>query len=120
MIVRERRSLEHGSTAWLSALALLMATSAAADQRQTIRRLESPSVDGTRAGWQKFEKNPVLGGKLGTCFDVTVLKVNVINVPAKRSRRWQSRQVKVRKGGYKKAIITLAPDDSIDIFEGVK
>lgn len=54
-----------------------------------------------------------------TIFDVTVLKVNVINVPAKRSRRWQSRQVKVRKGGYKKAIITLAPDNSIDIFEGV-
>jgi len=74
MIVRERRSLEHGSTVWVWALGLLMATSAAADQRRTIPRLESPSVDGTRAGWQKFEKNPVLGGKLGTCFDMTVLK----------------------------------------------
>jgi predicted GH43/DUF377 family glycosyl hydrolase len=27
----------------------------------------------TRAGWRKYEKNPVLGGKLGTCFDVAVL-----------------------------------------------
>jgi predicted GH43/DUF377 family glycosyl hydrolase len=25
------------------------------------------------AGWRKYAKNPVLGGELGTCFDVTVL-----------------------------------------------
>src|SRR3974390_386561 len=30
----------------------------------------------TRAGWVKSEANPVLGGKLGTCFDVAVLKEN--------------------------------------------
>jgi len=28
----------------------------------------------TTAGWVKYEGNPVLGGKLGTCFDVSVLK----------------------------------------------
>jgi len=28
----------------------------------------------TSAGWRKYEQNPVLGGKLGTCFDVSVLK----------------------------------------------
>jgi predicted GH43/DUF377 family glycosyl hydrolase len=28
----------------------------------------------TAAGWVKYEKNPVLGGSLGTCFDVTVLR----------------------------------------------
>ena len=28
----------------------------------------------TTAGWQKFSKNPVLGGDLGTCFDISVLK----------------------------------------------
>lgn len=28
----------------------------------------------TRAGWVKHPGNPVLGGKLGTCFDVSVLK----------------------------------------------
>jgi hypothetical protein len=26
------------------------------------------------AGWVKHPKNPVLGGDLGTCFDVSVLK----------------------------------------------
>jgi predicted GH43/DUF377 family glycosyl hydrolase len=28
----------------------------------------------TTAGWVKYDKNPVLGGKLGTCFDIAVLK----------------------------------------------
>ena len=54
-----------------------------------------------------------------TLFDVTVLRVNVINVPAKRSRRARSRRVLVRRAGFKKAIITLAEGDSIDVFEGV-
>jgi len=54
-----------------------------------------------------------------TLFDVTVLRVNVINVPAKRSRRARSRRVLVRRSGFKKAIITLATGDSIDVFEGV-
>lgn len=52
-------------------------------------------------------------------FDVDVLRVNVINVPAKRSRRLRSRRIKVRRSGYKKAIVTLAPGDTIDVFEGV-
>lgn len=53
-------------------------------------------------------------------FDVNVVKVNVINVPAKRTRRARSRRVLPRKTAYKKAVITLAPDDTIDMFEGVK
>jgi len=28
----------------------------------------------TRGGWRKYENNPVLGGELGTCFDVAVLR----------------------------------------------
>jgi large subunit ribosomal protein L23 len=55
-----------------------------------------------------------------TLFDVDVIRVNVVNVPAKRTRRARSRRLKVRRGGFKKAIVTLAPDDRIDIFEGVK
>jgi len=55
-----------------------------------------------------------------TLFDVDVVRVNVINVPAKRTRRWRSRRVMVRRSGYKKAIVTLAQGDSIDVFEGVK
>lgn len=55
-----------------------------------------------------------------TLFDVDVLRVNIINVPAKRTRRARSRRLMVRRSGYKKAIVLLAPDDTIDIFEGVK
>ena len=55
-----------------------------------------------------------------TIFDVEVMKVNIINVPAKRSRRVRSRRLLVRRPGYKKAIITLAPDDRIPFFEGVE
>src|ERR1700692_4327441 len=28
----------------------------------------------TPAGWVKYSKNPVLGGSLGTCFDISVLR----------------------------------------------
>ena len=49
--------------------------------------------------------------------DVEVEKVRVANMPAKRARRW--RRVTVRRPGYKKAIVTLAPGGRIDLFEGV-
>ena len=55
-----------------------------------------------------------------TLFDVNVLRVNVINVPPKRTRRARSRRLMIRRSGYKKAIVTLAPGDTIDVFEGVK
>jgi large subunit ribosomal protein L23 len=55
-----------------------------------------------------------------TLFDVNVLRVNIINVPAKRTRRVRSRRLMVRRSAYKKAVVTLAAEDSIDIFEGVK
>lgn len=53
-------------------------------------------------------------------FDVRVLRVNVINLPAKRTRRARNRRLRVQRSGYKKAIVTLAPEDTIPIFEGVK
>ncbi len=53
-------------------------------------------------------------------FDVDVVRVNIINVPAKRSRRARSRRLLVRRPGYKKAIVTLAEGQTIDIFEGVR
>src|SRR6516225_11787062 len=28
----------------------------------------------TAAGWFKYPKNPIIGGSLGTCFDISVLK----------------------------------------------
>lgn len=53
-------------------------------------------------------------------FDVTVLRVNIINVTPKRTRRARSRRVAIRNAGYKKAIVTLAAEDRIPIFEGVE
>lgn len=55
-----------------------------------------------------------------TLFNVKVERVNIINVPAKRSRRARSRRLLVRRTGFKKAIVTLSPGETIDIFEGVK
>jgi len=52
-------------------------------------------------------------------FDVTVLRVNVINRPAKVARSLRNRRRQVRRGGFKKAIVTLKPGDNIDVFEGV-
>jgi large subunit ribosomal protein L23 len=52
-------------------------------------------------------------------FKVTVLRVNVINVPAKRSRKSRSRRMVISRTAYKKAIVTLAPEDRIPLFEGV-
>jgi len=55
-----------------------------------------------------------------TIFDVNVVRVNMIIAPAKRTRRARSRQVRIRRSGYKKAVVTLAAGDTIAIFEGVK
>ncbi len=54
-----------------------------------------------------------------TLFDVKVLRVNVINVPAKM-RRSRNRRITVREQTYKKAIVTLAAEDNIPFFEGVQ
>ncbi|MBA4420980.1 MAG: 50S ribosomal protein L23 [Anaerolinea sp.] len=55
-----------------------------------------------------------------TVFDVKVLRVNIINTAGKRTRRARSRRLMVRDSGLKKAIITLAPENRIPIFEGVE
>jgi beta-1,2-mannobiose phosphorylase / 1,2-beta-oligomannan phosphorylase len=43
-----------------------------------------PTTTSTSAGWIKYDHNPVLGGKLGTCFDVAVL------LEGNRYRMWFS------------------------------
>ena len=55
-----------------------------------------------------------------TLFDVQVERVNVLTEPPKRSRRARSRRLLVRHAGYKKAVVTLAEGQTIDLFEGVK
>ena len=54
-------------------------------------------------------------------FDVEVVKVNVVVLPAKRGRRGKTgRRSVIRGQEYKKAIVTVRADQSIDLFEGVK
>lgn len=55
-----------------------------------------------------------------TLFDVKVEKVNTMIMPAKRSLNAQNRRVILRRSMYKKAIVTLAPGDTIPAFEGVR
>ncbi len=50
-------------------------------------------------------------------FKVDVTKVRVINMPP-RFGRWGRKRVK-RSPAWKKAIVTLAPGQKIEIFEGV-
>lgn len=51
-------------------------------------------------------------------FDVEVVSVNIINMKAKTRRRSQ-KATAVRVTSWKKAIVTLAAGDSIQMFEGV-
>ena len=51
-------------------------------------------------------------------FDVEVVKVNIINMKAKTRRRGL-RARSIRVVPWKKAIVTLAPGNSIQLFEGV-
>jgi large subunit ribosomal protein L23 len=41
-------------------------------------------------------------------------------MPAKQKKNLRSRRTTNRRTSYKKAIITLAPGDTIPVFEGVK
>lgn len=53
-----------------------------------------------------------------TMFNVNVVAVNTMNVPAKITRRYGRRPV-VRQATWKKAIVTLAEGERLDVFEGV-
>ncbi|MDI7275935.1 MAG: 50S ribosomal protein L23 [Anaerolineae bacterium] len=49
-------------------------------------------------------------------FQVSVVAVNVMNVPGKERRLGRRRG---RTPGWKKAVVTLAPGQRIQLFEGV-
>lgn len=51
-------------------------------------------------------------------YDVSVVSVNVMNVPAKAAKRYGRRRV-VRRSPWKKAVVTLAEGQRLDVFEGV-
>jgi large subunit ribosomal protein L23 len=50
-------------------------------------------------------------------FNVKVVGVNIISIPAKRGR--YGRSTIVKKPALKKAVVTLAPGGTIQFFEGV-
>lgn len=55
-----------------------------------------------------------------TAFDVEVVRVNIINLPAKSHRNSRSRRMALRSSGFKKAIVALKAGDRIPVFEGVE
>jgi large subunit ribosomal protein L23 len=52
-----------------------------------------------------------------TAFNVKVLDVNIVNIPAKKGR--YGRIVVTKKPAWKKAVVTLLPGTTIQFFEGV-
>lgn len=50
-------------------------------------------------------------------FDVEVEKVRIVNIKPKRGR--YGRRMVVRESAKKKAIVTLAPGERLEMFEGV-
>lgn len=54
---------------------------------------------------------------LESIFEVDVVAVRVMNMPAKASRR-RGRRRAVRRSPWKKAVVTLASGQRLDIFEG--
>src|ERR1700683_2907662 len=93
----------------LPILGLLLWATVQADEKD-----QPPSA--TTAGWVKYAKNPVLGGDLGTCFDLTVLK------EGDTSRMWFSWRPKrsialvESKDGiqWSKPVIVLGPNKKTD------
>jgi large subunit ribosomal protein L23 len=62
-----------------------------------------------------------IGKAIADYYNVQVLEVNTAVMPAKaKSRMTKTAVVKGRKSSYKKAIITLAEGDSIDVFPSVE
>ena len=86
---------------------------------------EKSSYQSNKLGQYTFEVDSdatrtLVKDAIETMFDVNVVKVNILNTPAKRGRRAKSRRLLVRKSGYKKAIVTLAEGQTLQIFEGVQ
>jgi large subunit ribosomal protein L23 len=86
---------------------------------------EKSSYQSNKLGQYTFEvtgdaTRTMVKDAIETMFDVKVVKVNVLRTAAKRGRRARSRRLLVRKAGFKKAIVTLAEGQTLEIFEGVK
>jgi large subunit ribosomal protein L23 len=89
------------------------------DPRDIIRRpiVTEKSMRGTTLGKYTFEVNgtstkPVIRDAVQRLFSVKVTKVNVISIPGRERRRGQHYY---REPGFRKAIVTLASGDKIDL-----
>src|SRR5258707_2738665 len=70
---------------------------------------------------ERHATKPKIKEAVQTLFDVEVERVNVIVSPAKRGRRGKyGRRTVIRGQEYKKAVVTIRSDQTIDVFEGVK
>ncbi len=52
-----------------------------------------------------------------TAFNVTVLSVRIVNIPPKMGRYGRTQVIK--RSAWKKAVVTIAPGQAIQFFEGV-
>lgn len=89
------------------------------DARAVIKRpiLTEKSMRGTEAAKYTFEvaedaNKLVIKQAVEQLFDVTVARVNTIKIPGRMKRRGQHYY---RTSGYKKAVVTLAPGQKIDL-----
>lgn len=89
------------------------------DAREVIKRpiLTEKSMRGTEGGKYTFEvagsaNKLAIKDAVEQLFDVTVRKVNTIVIPGRMKRRGQH---VYRASGYKKAVVTLAPGQKIDL-----
>ena len=89
------------------------------DPREVIRRpiVTEKSVRGTTIGKYTFEvtrhsTKPVIRDAVQRLFGVRVTKVNVISIPGRERRRGQHYY---REPVFRKAIVTLAEGDKIDL-----
>ena len=89
------------------------------DPRTVVRRpiVTEKSMRGTALNKYTFEiapgsPKPVIRDAVQRLFNVRVTKVNVIRIPGRARRRGQHHY---REAGYRKAIVTLAAGDKIDI-----
>lgn len=89
------------------------------DPRVVVRRpiLTEKSMRGTETGKYTFEvspeaNKPAIREAVQRLFNVRVMKVNTIKIPGRLRRRGQHY---IRTTGYKKAVVTLAPGQKIDL-----
>ena len=84
---------------------------------------EKSSFQNEKLGQYVFEVAPdatktQIKEAVQSLFDVNVIQVNTLVMPAKRARK--QRRMVTRTSQYKKAVVKLADGETIEMFEGVE